>query len=592
MYYSIIIPVYNRPEEIKELLDSLLQSTYNSDYEIVIIEDGSNLPSKSVIENYNGKLNISYFSKENTGPGDSRNFGMKNAKGDYFVIFDSDCIIPNHYLSEVDKELNHEFVDFFGGADQALKSFSNVQKAINFSMTSFLTTGGIRGGSEKIDTFQPRSFNMGISKAAFEASQGFGNIHPGEDPDLTIRLWKLGYKSRLFKNAFVYHKRRIDWEKFSNQVKKFGKARPILNLWHPEYSKITYWFPTLFVIGLILSFLSLLLLFDWPLKLYFLYFVLIFIVSSIENRNPIIGFLSVIAVWKQFVSYGKGFLKSYYLIHIKKQKPEVAFPELFFNLSSNKSFEKIELKKEQLKVNEVIETKKEAVSLKVESPKVEISTIENTKDETPIINEVKPLVKNTTPIKTKIIGLTGGIGSGKTTIANYLISKGIPVYISDQEAKKVMELPEIISKISQTFNEDILTNNQLDRQKLASIVFNHPEKLKLLNAIVHPAVKIHFENWVKQNQEQPIIVKEAAILFESGSYKDCDVIISVIAPLETRIERVIKRDNTSRDKVLQRINNQISDQERIAKSDYVIENNQLDSAKSQTDQILNLLKNN
>ncbi|WP_324215113.1 dephospho-CoA kinase [Flavobacterium sp.] len=226
------------------------------------------------------------------------------------------------------------------------------------------------------------------------------------------------------------------------------------------------------------------------------------------------------------------------------------------------------------------ESKDVPVSNPIATPIVEVNS-------TPKSIETKKNV-----IKTKIIGLTGGIGSGKTTIATYIQSKAIPVYISDTEAKKVMEQPEIIAKINATFNEDITTNSVLDRQKLASIVFGNPEKLKQLNAIVHPAVKIHFDNWVKQNQNKPIIVKEAAILFESGSYKDCDSVISVIAPLETRIERVIQRDNTTRDKVLQRINNQITDEERISKSDYIIKNESLEEAKKQTDQILNLLENN
>jgi glycosyltransferase involved in cell wall biosynthesis len=300
MYFSIIIPVYNRPDEINELLESLLQSTYKRNYEVVIIEDGSTISCEDVVQKYADKLTISYYFKPNSGPGDSRNFGMKKAKGEYFLIFDSDCIIPSQYLSEVEKELKANYVDCFGGSDKALKSFSNIQKAINFVMTSFLTTGGIRGGSEKIDKFQPRSFNMGISKPAFEASKGFGNIHPGEDPDLSIRLWKLGYETRLFSSAFVYHKRRIDWDKFSIQVSKFGKARPILNFWYPEYKKLTYWFPSLFVIGFVISFALLFVLFDWALKFYFLYFILIFIVSSIQNRNPLIGLLSIVAVWKQF----------------------------------------------------------------------------------------------------------------------------------------------------------------------------------------------------------------------------------------------------------------------------------------------------
>jgi dephospho-CoA kinase len=564
MYFSIIIPVYNRPDEINELLESLLLSTYSNNFEIVIVEDGSTITCEEVIKKFKDKLAISYYFKANSGPGDSRNFGMKKAKGDYFIIFDSDCIIPNNYLTEVEKELKSNYVDCFGGPDKALKSFSNIQKAINFSMTSFLTTGGIRGGSEKIDKFQPRSFNMGISKKAFQESKGFGNIHPGEDPDLSIRLWKLGYQTRLFSSAFVYHKRRIDWDKFTLQVSKFGKARPILNHWYPEYSKLTYWLPSLFVIGFIISAGLLLILFDWGLKLYFLYFLIIFIVSSIQNRNPLIGLLSIVAVWKQFVGYGFGFLKSFFKINILRKKPQEAFPELFFKINPSP-----------------VETEKELFFEK--------------KRETPIQKSVDKIInKIVEPVvtKSKIIGLTGGIGSGKTTVAKYLISKGIPVYISDVEAKKVMEFPEIISEIMQTFGSELITSNQtLNREKLAAIVFNAPEKLKQLNAIVHPAVKKHFDHWVVAHQNHPILVKEAAILFESGSYKDCDKIISVSAPLELRIARVLKRDATTKEKVMQRINNQLSDKERIARSDYVIINENFENTKKQVDEIVNLLKN-
>lgn len=573
MHFSIIIPVYNRPEEIKELLDSLLQSTYTKPYEIVIVEDGSSITCEEIIRNYSPKLAISYYSKPNSGPGDSRNYGMRKAKGDYFIIFDSDCIIPSQYLSEVDKELAAHYVDCFGGPDKALKSFSKIQKAINFAMTSFLTTGGIRGGSEKIDKFQPRSFNMGLSKKAFEASNGFGNIHPGEDPDLSIRLWKMGFKTRLLSSAYVYHKRRIDWEKFTLQVSKFGKARPILNSWYPEYSKITYWFPSLFVMGLIASVLVLFLFFDWsyndwPLRLYMLYFVMIFVVSSIQNRNPVIGFLSIVAVWKQFTGYGLGFLQSFFRIFILRQKPQKAFPNLFF------------------KVNEQAEVK---TSIEV-APDETVTALQKTYKKS--IDSIKaPLQKMVDPIikKAKIIGLTGGIGSGKTTVAHYMQSLGIPVYISDSEAKKVMEFPHIIDQIRQAFGEDIVTDHKLDREKLAAIVFNHPDKLKQLNAIVHPAVKTHFENWLAQHKNHPIVVKEAAILFESGSYKDCDAIISVVAPIETRIERVLKRDATSREKVLQRINNQLSDEDRIARSQHVITNTTLEDTKNQVDEIINLL---
>ena len=330
MYFSLIIPVYNRPDEIDELLESLVLSDYDKPFEVVIVEDGSSIPCKNNLEKFANKLDISYYFKENSGPGDSRNFGMKKAKGDYFLIFDSDCIIPKEYLSEVSKNLQNVYVDCFGGPDKALDSFSDIQKAINFAMTSFLTTGGIRGGSEQIDKFQPRSFNMGLSKKAFEASGGFGNIHPGEDPDLSIRLWNLGFETKLFSSAFVYHKRRIDWNKFSIQVTKFGKARPILNSWYPKYSKITYFFPSAFIIGLFVSLLFLIFNQDLFFKMYLVYFVLIFIVASFQNKSLKIGYLALIAVWKQFFGYGKGFIISYMKVVLLKQKPQEAFPELFF----------------------------------------------------------------------------------------------------------------------------------------------------------------------------------------------------------------------------------------------------------------------
>ncbi len=330
MYFSIVIPVYNRPAEIDEFLASIVRQDYSQDFEIIIIEDGSTVKSEEVAMRYKDRLAISYFYKENTGPGDSRNYGMQKAKGDYFIIFDSDCIIPEHYLSNVAQSLNTNYVDFFGGPDQALQSFSDIQKAINFSMTSFLTTGGIRGGSEKLNKFQPRSFNMGLSRKAFQTSGGFSNIHPGEDPDLTIRLWELGFKSKLISDAYVYHKRRIDWDKFALQANKFGKARPILDSWHPHYQKITFFFPSVFLIGFYVSIGLLFFVQDFIFKLYCLYFFLIFLISSIQNRSIVIGFLSIVATWIQFRSYGHGFLLSFFKIRIKKVEPQEAFPELFF----------------------------------------------------------------------------------------------------------------------------------------------------------------------------------------------------------------------------------------------------------------------
>jgi glycosyltransferase involved in cell wall biosynthesis len=332
MFFSLIIPVYNRPEEVDELLESLSTSDFNQYFEVVIIEDGSSMKCETVVQKYESKLTISYYYKDNSGPGDSRNYGMKKAKGDYFIIFDSDCIIPTEYLTEVDKALKANYVDCFGGPDRALDSFSDIQKAINFAMTSFLTTGGIRGGSEKIDKFQPRSFNMGLSRKAFEASKGFGNIHPGEDPDLSIRLWNLGFETKLFLNAYVYHKRRIDWDRFSVQVNKFGKARPILNSWYPKYNKLTFFFPSVFIIGFAVAVVLLIFNFDLLLKLYFIYFLVLFLVSTYQNRSIKIGYLSVVAVWKQFYGYGVGFIESFVKIIILKKKPQNAFPELFFKV--------------------------------------------------------------------------------------------------------------------------------------------------------------------------------------------------------------------------------------------------------------------
>lgn len=330
MFFSIIIPVFNRPDEMNELLQSLVLQNITENFEVVIVEDGSTISCENEVDKFKQKLNISYFLKYNSGPGDSRNFGMNLAKGEYFILFDSDCIIPPDYLSQVSKSLQNDYVDFYGGPDKADSSFSNIQKAINFAMTSFLSTGGIRGGSEKLNTFEPRSFNMGLSRKAFDASKGFKNIHPGEDPDLSIRLWELGFKSKLISEAFVYHKRRIDFKRFSEQVNKFGKVRPILNSWHPEYAKPTFYLPALFVIGFFISIVLIIFLKDFLIKLYCLYFFLIFIVSSIQNKNITIGYLSVKAVWKQFFGYGLGFIESYFKIIIQNKEPEKVFPELFF----------------------------------------------------------------------------------------------------------------------------------------------------------------------------------------------------------------------------------------------------------------------
>ena len=328
--FSFIIPVYNRPGEIRELLESMQKLEYDQPFEVVIVEDGSSISSEDVVQEYFEKLNISYLKKPNSGPGDSRNYGMKRALGNYFLILDSDVILPPQYLAEVEKELKNQYVDCFGGPDAAHEGFSDLQKAINYAMTSFLTTGGIRGGKKMVGKFQPRSFNMGLSKKAFLASGGFCRIHPGEDPDLALRLQKSNFKTRLFPEAFVYHKRRIDWKKFHLQVKKFGMVRPILNQWHPQSAKLTYWFPTLFSFGLIAALILAFCGNLWLLSFYGLYFLIIFLHSLYLNRDLKIAVLSVGAVLVQFLGYGFGFCKATCYLRILNSDPEKQFPQLFF----------------------------------------------------------------------------------------------------------------------------------------------------------------------------------------------------------------------------------------------------------------------
>jgi glycosyltransferase involved in cell wall biosynthesis len=329
LHFSFIIPVFNRPHEIDELLESFTQLKGDFDYGIYIVEDGSTVPSNTVVEQFDQQLKIAYYVKGNSGPGDSRNYGMARAKGNYFIILDSDVLLPEDYLQVVTKRLANNYTDCYGGPDAAHASFSKLQKAINFAMTSFITTGGIRGGKDS-ENFQPRSFNMGISKEAFQASNGFGTIHPGEDPDLSMRLKNLGFKSQLIKEAYVYHKRRISWSKFYQQVYKFGLVRPILNSWHPQTERLIFWLPTVFSLGFLLSILMLAINVMWLLYIYLIYITVAFIMAFINSKNVVISFLSVIAIFVQFFGYGYGFLKSTIAVKFLKVNPEVRFPKLFF----------------------------------------------------------------------------------------------------------------------------------------------------------------------------------------------------------------------------------------------------------------------
>ncbi|OMP29781.1 glycosyltransferase family 2 protein [Mangrovimonas sp. DI 80] len=328
--FSFVVPVYNRPDEVAELLESFSKLEYHDPFEIVIVEDGSSIDCKAEVKRYGKSLDITYYFKSNSGPGDSRNYGMKRAKGNYFIILDSDCVLPPQYLKEVFAYLQKNYVDCFGGPDTAHLSFTPLQKAINFAMTSFISTGGIRGGKKQVGKFQPRSFNMGISKEAFEASGGFGVIHPGEDPDLSIRLTDLGFQTALIEDAFVYHKRRISWSKFYTQVHKFGLVRPILNSWHPKTSKLTYWFPTLFMLGFVGAVILWLLGYSFGILAYLAYFFIAFLLALFETKSLEVALKSMYAIAIQFFGYGYGFLKSTITLKVLGKTPEAAFPHLFF----------------------------------------------------------------------------------------------------------------------------------------------------------------------------------------------------------------------------------------------------------------------
>ena len=308
--YSIIIPVYNRPEELEELILSISKQSFKN-LEVIIVDDGSQISSIEIFQNFKKKLNISYFFTKNQGPALARNFGVKNANGEWIIFFDSDCTIPNNYFKILEKFLNNNFIDFFGGPDTLDDSFNSIQKSINFSMTSFLTTGGIRGRKKSIDKFLPRTFNMGVKKKLFNEVKGFSNIRYGEDLDLSYRLLKKGKSSALIDKAFVNHKRRSNLSSFLKQIYNSGRARNFLNNKHKGTFRFYHLLPSLFIVFFILSFLFYLIDFRITLiilTVYILYFIIIFLSSSFINKNIYVGFLSIITTFTQFLGYGFGFL--------------------------------------------------------------------------------------------------------------------------------------------------------------------------------------------------------------------------------------------------------------------------------------------
>lgn len=317
MLFSIIIPVYNRPDEVEDLLFSLTNQT-DKEFEIIIVEDGSTLCCENICTKYSEWLDVNYFYKENTGPGDSRNFGAKQAQGEYLLILDSDCIVPENYIKNIRAELATTPCDSFGGPDAAHESFSDMQKAVNYAMTSFFTTGGIRGGKkDTLEKFHPRSFNMGIKAKIYKELGGFSDMRYGEDIDFSIRIFKAGYSIRLFSDAFVYHKRRTNIKKFYQQVFHSGEAR--IDLWkrHRSSLKFVHFLPSLFVLGTISL---LVLIFFRPIFLWLpaTFCLIIFIDSSLKNKRMKIGFLSIITSFAQLFGYGLGFLKSIFSLLMLK----------------------------------------------------------------------------------------------------------------------------------------------------------------------------------------------------------------------------------------------------------------------------------
>ena len=370
MKYSIIIPVFNRPDEVDELLQSLTTQTFK-DFEVLVVEDGSTTPCENVIRRYTDVLDLRYYVKPNSGPGQTRNYGAQYSQGEYVIVLDSDVVLPEGYLQSIENELstlNSQLstrIDAFGGPDRAHESFTPVQKAINYSMTSFFTTGGIRGGKKQMDKkFYPRSFNMGIRRELYNQLGGFSEMRFGEDIDFSIRIYESGATCRLFPEAWVWHKRRTDLKKFYKQVHNSGIARINLTKRHPGTLKLVHLLPAFFTVGTILCLLVAQFFLQMTLGAYsrmhnatdtamalsgaedfaffshallislsplLLFSLIIFIDSTIRNKNPWIGLLSICASFIQLFGYGLGFIKAWWMLYVCGVKEDLqAFRDNFY----------------------------------------------------------------------------------------------------------------------------------------------------------------------------------------------------------------------------------------------------------------------
>lgn len=308
-YFSIIVPVYNRIDEVRDLLKSLSAQSLKN-FEVVIVEDGSTIPCRDVIDEYSSAIDIQYFHKSNEGRSIARNYGMEHARGEYFVFFDSDCVIPERYFEVLSAKLKENYTDCFGGPDAAHDSFTDVQKAINYSMTSFLTTGGIRGGKVKLDKFVPRSFNMGYSRKVWEKIGGFREMF-SEDIDMSTRVRQAGFSIQLIREAYVYHKRRTSLKLFSRQIYVFGMSRITLKLLYPDSMKLVHCLPAAFVLGSVTMILLAVFWYWWAILPLAAYILALFITATISTKSLKIGSLAVISSIIQLGGYGIGFIKAY-----------------------------------------------------------------------------------------------------------------------------------------------------------------------------------------------------------------------------------------------------------------------------------------
>ena len=337
MKYSVIVPVYNRPDEVAELLESLAAQS-SGDFEVIIVEDGSTVDCRDVCRSYEDRLDLKYFAKPNSGPGQSRNYGAERASGDYLLVVDSDVVLPHDYIKAVDEALASGSNDTnpiaaFGGPDAAHPAFTPVQKAISYSMTSFFTTGGIRGGKKKLDKFYPRSFNMGIRADVYRQLGGFTRMRFGEDIDFSYRIVEAGYEPQLYPSAWVWHKRRTDFRKFWRQVYNSGIARINLEKRHPGTLKLVHLLPTVFTLGvatLLLLAVVLLAVGCWKAALaalspLLLYSIIIFADSSLASKSLKVGLLSVPAAFIQLTGYGTGFIESWWKRSVQGQDEYQAY---------------------------------------------------------------------------------------------------------------------------------------------------------------------------------------------------------------------------------------------------------------------------